>query len=131
MSVDAEVLVGRRSRAEIERLVSLYGSSGMGRVEFCRSQGLALSTLGRHLRKQRSKHSESRSKGVERVRFMPVEVARPVASVIVLLINGCRVEVGRGFDAATLAELMAGSSPQAISSDARALITPWPDVSHK
>ena len=25
-------------------------------VEFCRSQGLALSTLGRHLRKQRSKH---------------------------------------------------------------------------
>src|SRR5664280_1774166 len=46
MSVDAGVLVGRRSRAEIERLVALYGSSGMGRIEFCRSQGLALSTLG-------------------------------------------------------------------------------------
>src|ERR1019366_5247146 len=81
MSVDAGVLVGRRSRAEIERLVALYGSSGMGRIEFCRSQGLALSTLGRHLSKQRSKHSELRSKGVERGRLMPVELAAPVSSV--------------------------------------------------
>src|ERR1039458_1454526 len=90
MSVDAGVLVGRRSRAEIERLVALYGSSGMGRIEFCRSQGLALSTLGRHLRKQRSKPSESRSKGVERGRLMPVELAAPVASVIVLSIVSVR-----------------------------------------
>jgi DNA invertase Pin-like site-specific DNA recombinase len=75
-------------------------------VEFCRSQGLALSTLGRHLRKQRSKHSKSRSKGVERVRLMPVELAAPDASAIVLSINGRRVEVGSGFDAATLAQLV-------------------------
>ncbi len=106
MSVDAGVLVGRRSRAEIGRLVALYGSSGMGRIEFCRSQGLALSTLGRHLRKQRGKHSESKIKGVERVRLMRVEVAAPVASAIVLSINGRRVEVGGGFDAATLAQLV-------------------------
>jgi transposase-like protein len=115
MSVDARVLVGRRSRAEIERLVALYGSSGMGRMEFCRSHGLALSTLGRHMRKQRSKHSESRSKGVEQGRLVPVEVAAPVASIaagkvsaaaIVLSINGRRVEVGSGFDAATLAQLV-------------------------
>ncbi len=109
------MLVGRRSRAEIERLVALYGSSGMGRMEFCRSHGLALSTLGRHMRKQRSKHSESRSKGVEQGRLVPVEVAAPVASIaagkvsaaaIVLSINGRRVEVGSGFDAATLAQLV-------------------------
>ena len=112
MSVDSGVLVGRRSRAEIERLVALYGSSGMGRLEFCRSQGLALSTLGRHLRKQRSKPSESRSQGVERVRLMPVEVAATVvsgevsATPIVLSINRRRVEVSRGFDATTLAELV-------------------------
>ena len=56
------MLVGRRSRAEIERLVALYGSSGMGRIEFCRSQGLALSTLGRHLKKQRSKYSDSQAR---------------------------------------------------------------------
>jgi hypothetical protein len=46
---------------------------------------------------------------------MPVEVAAPVASIaagkvsaaaIVLSINGRRVEVGSGFDAATLAQLV-------------------------
>ena len=115
MSVDAGVLVGRRSRGEIARLVALYGSSGMGRTEFCRSHGLALSTLGRHLRKQRSRQTESRSKGVEQGRLMPVEVAPAVASIasgkvpaasLVLSIHGRRVEVGRGFDAVTLAELV-------------------------
>jgi len=115
MSVDAGVLIGRRSRGEIARLVALYGSSGMGRIEFCRSHGLALSTLGRHLRKQWCKHSESRNRGVEQGRLMPVEVAAPVASIasvkvpaasLVLSINGRRVEVSRGFDAATLAELV-------------------------
>ena len=100
------MLVGRRSRAEIERLVALYASSGIGRREFCHSHGLALSTLGRHLRKQRSKHSESRSKRVERGRLMPVELAAPVASAIVLSINSRRVEVRSGFDAATLAQLV-------------------------
>lgn len=109
------MLVGRRSRAEIERLVAQYGSRGMGRVEFCRSRGLALSTLGRHLRKQRSKPSEARSKGAERSSLMAVEPAAPVVSIadgevsatpVVLWINGSRVEVSRGFDAATLAELV-------------------------
>jgi hypothetical protein len=91
----------------------------MGRAAFCRSQGLALSTLGRHLRKQRSKPSDVRSKGVERSSLMAVEVAAPVVSMadgevsaarIVLWIcgssKGRRVEVGRGFDAETLAELV-------------------------
>jgi hypothetical protein len=115
MSVDAGVLVGRRSRGEIERLVAQYVASGIGRAEFCRSQGLALSTLGRHLRKQRSKPSDVRIKGVERSSLMAVEVATPVVSMadsevsatrIVLWIKGRRVEVGRGFDAETLAELV-------------------------
>jgi len=52
MSVDTGVLVGRRSRAEIERLAGLYEMSGMGRSEFCRSHSMALSTLNRHLKKQ-------------------------------------------------------------------------------
>jgi hypothetical protein len=39
--------VGRRGRAEIERLAGLYLTSGMRRSEFCRSHGLGLSTLTR------------------------------------------------------------------------------------
>lgn len=122
MGVDAGVLVGRRSRGEIARLVTLYGSSEMGRAEFCRRHGLALSTLGRHLSKQRSKLCDVRSESVERSksedssRLMAVEVSAPVvrmaedevsAARIVLWIKGRRVEVGRGFDGETLAELVA------------------------
>ena len=89
-------------------MVAEYVASGMGRAAFCRSQGLALSTLGRHLRKQRSKPSDARSKGVERSSLMEVEVAAPVGSMpdsevsaarIALWIKGRRVEVGRDFDA--------------------------------
>jgi len=48
MSGEFGAVVGRRGQAEIERLASLYGTSGMGRsefCEFCRSHGMALSTL--------------------------------------------------------------------------------------
>jgi hypothetical protein len=52
MSGEFRAVVGRRGRAEIGRLVGLYGTSGMGRSEFCGSHGLSLSTLNRHLKKQ-------------------------------------------------------------------------------
>ena len=115
MSGESGVLVVRRGRAEIERLVALYLSSGMGRSEFSRRHGIGLSTLSRHLKKRRIQQSESRSKEVDRGRLLPVELATPVASIadaevsgspIVLSINGRRVEVVRGFDAETLAQLV-------------------------
>jgi hypothetical protein len=115
MSVDAGVVVGRRSRAEIERLAGLYGTSGMGRSEFCRSHGMALSTLNRHLKKQQERQVPAGSKCVEQSRLVAVELAAGVATVsagecpgalTVLLSNRRRVEVGRGFDAATLAQLV-------------------------
>jgi hypothetical protein len=40
----------RRSREEVKRLVDEFEASGSDRVEFCRSRGLGLSTLQRHLR---------------------------------------------------------------------------------
>jgi len=109
------VVVGRRGRAEIERLADLYGTSGLGRSEFCRSHGMALSTLNRHLKKQQEKQVPGGSKGVEQSRLVAVELASAVATVsageypgalTVLLSNRRRVEVRRGFDAATLAQLV-------------------------
>jgi hypothetical protein len=47
MSGESGAVVGR-GRAEIERLAGLYQTSGMGRSEFCRSHGMALSTLNRY-----------------------------------------------------------------------------------
>ena len=115
MSGESGAVVGRRGRAEIERLASLYRTSGMGRSEFCRSHGMGLSTLTRYLKKQQDRHSPAGSNGVEQGRLIAVELAGPVAAVsggevpgvlTVLLSNRRRVEVGRGFDAATLAQLI-------------------------
>ena len=115
MSGESGAVVGRRGRAEIERLAGLYRTSGMGRSEFCRSHGMALSTLNRHLKKQQNRQNRAGSNGVEQSRLVAVELDGPVATVsagecpgalTVLLSNRRRVEVGRGFDAATLAQLV-------------------------
>ncbi len=45
MAEEPVVGVRRRGREEIARLAALYRKSGMGRSEFCRSHGMALSTL--------------------------------------------------------------------------------------
>lgn len=115
MSGDSAVIIGRRRRAEIARLAGLYQTSGLGRSEFCRRHGLALSTLNRYLKKQpqqqdRGNHNVGRSSLVE------VELATAVGlisnghqsgSLTVLLSNGVRVEVGSGFDDGTLRRLIA------------------------
>lgn len=76
---------------------------------------MALSTLTRYLKKQKDRESPAGGKGVEQSRLVAVELASAVATVsaaeypgtlTVLLSNRRRVEVGRGFDAATLAQVV-------------------------
>src|SRR5277367_447801 len=95
------VVVRRRGRAEVARLAGLYRTSGMGRSEFCRSHGIALSTLNRHLKKQQK--NPIGDEDVSRSRLVAVELASVLAPVAaserqgaltVLLSNGRRVEVG-------------------------------------
>ena len=111
MAEESGVVVRRRRRAEIARLVGLYGTSGMGRSEFCRSHGISLSTLSRHLKKLAG---ELRKK--EPSRLVPVELAvpsssdvtgKPESGLTVCLSKGRRVEVNCGFDGETLAQLVA------------------------
>ena len=110
-----ESKVRRRSRQEIARLAALYRESGMGRSEFCRRHGMALSTLARHLNKPSGKRRVSENSMSGESRLISVELAAMSAStatekqhspLMVLLPNGRRVEVGSGFDAETLAELV-------------------------
>jgi hypothetical protein len=82
-------------------------NSGMGRTEFCRSQGLSWSTLDRHLKRQRS--SAGRSGG----QLVAVELAgangrgnSDTAGLAVVLASGRTIEVGPGFDAPTLERLV-------------------------
>ncbi len=115
MAEESVVGVRRRGREEIARLAALYRKSGMGRSEFCRSHGMALSTLARHLKKQSGEQRLSENTIAGESRMIAVELAALSASAAtgkqhsplrVLLSNGRKVEVGSGFDAETLAELV-------------------------
>jgi hypothetical protein len=110
MAEESGVVVRRRSRAEIARLAGLYGTSGMGRSEFCRSHGISLSTLSRHLNKPSGELGHKQPS-----RLVAVELAVPSSSgmnckqasgLTVWLSKGRRVEVSCGFDRETLVQLV-------------------------
>lgn len=98
----------RRSRHEVEQLVAEFESSGLNRIDFCRDRGLGLSTLARYRRRREQQAPAGRNT------MLAVEVsgrvAGPVAAtgsaLAVVLRGGRRVEVGRGFDAGTLEQLV-------------------------
>lgn len=100
-----------RRRAEaIQQIVEEYESSGQSRREFCRQHGLVLSTLDRYLRKQRA--VSAANPDLVRSGLLPVKIATPAGggaekALVVVLPRGCKVEVGIGFDAATLTRVVA------------------------
>jgi hypothetical protein len=100
----------RRPRVEIEKLVAEFVNSGMKRSEFCRSRGLALSTLDRHLKKQgkRKKRTEADSQlvAVELARSRTTRENQSICRLAVVLSGGRRIEVQHGFDAPTLHQLV-------------------------
>ena len=94
----------RRTGKEVQRLVEEFISSGMKRSDFCRSKGLSLGTLRRHL--------EGGKQGARQTpRLVAVELEEKAAQkanpIEVVLGRGRRVEVRPGFDAATLQALIA------------------------
>ena len=98
----------RRSPAQVEQLVAEYEASGLSRVEFCRKQGLSLATLARYRKRQ------AQGSPVAGNRWLAVEVSADRAALgggassglAVALRGGRRIEVGCGFDARTLAQLL-------------------------
>jgi hypothetical protein len=98
----------RRSRAEAEQVVGEYEASGLSRVEFCRQHGLSLATLARY--RKRAEHDQAAPAN----RWVAVEVAGASSTLeswgnsglAVVLPGGRRIEVGRGFDAPTLVQLL-------------------------
>jgi hypothetical protein len=100
----------RRSREDVKRLIDEFEASGSDRAEFCRSQGLALSTLHRYLRARRQE-SAARGGGSRllAVRITPMTEAiakPPEPSLEVVLAAGRRIGVRPGFDPGTLQELL-------------------------
>jgi hypothetical protein len=102
----------RRTGAEVRELVAEFVDSGMRRSEFCRRQGLSLSTMGRHLRKRRWKRNRKSSPADGQL--VAVELAmgkspiehEPSCGLTVVLAGGRRIEVQRDFDTHTLERLV-------------------------
>jgi hypothetical protein len=90
-------------------LVAEFEASGLNRREFCRTQGVSVWTLSRYVQQRRSAQAD----GVG-ASLMAVEVrgARPGkesgrdSGLALALSTGRRIEVDRGFDAATLVQLL-------------------------
>jgi hypothetical protein len=100
----------RRRRAEAEQLVGEYEAGGLGRVEFCRKHGLSLTTLNRYAKRRRQARAEAT--GVNRWVSVELSDAGPTvgsgagSGLALALPGGRRIEVGRGFDADTLVQLL-------------------------
>ena len=98
----------RRSWAEAEQLVAEHEASGLNQKQFCESRGVSLSTLSRYRKRLRETGDEA-----GRNRWVAVEVSRSNAvsggfgsGLSVVMGRGRKIDVGRGFDAATLVGLM-------------------------
>jgi hypothetical protein len=98
----------RRSRAEAGQLVAEYEASGLNQVEFCQKHELSLATLARYRKRQTQGSPATGNRWVE----LKQSAARPALGIpassglAVALPSGRRIEVGRGFDAPTLALLL-------------------------
>ena len=100
----------RRSSEEIKRLVVEFEASGLRRNEFCRTRGIALSTLRRHLKN----HASGKAGLKAGCQLVAVELPRPgrdrnpgtACALEVVLSSGRRIEVRREFDSATLGRVV-------------------------
>ena len=99
----------RRLASEVAQIAAGFANSGMSREEFCRSRGLAHSTLWRYLKKHakqhRTKTAKSRLVPVE-VMSNPQKVGNDSSRLTLVVTSGRKIEVPPGFDEATLQRLL-------------------------
>lgn len=110
MIEDQEVRRRRRRRtpAEIEQIVSEFKSGELTQKEFCRRQGLTLSTLGRYVSRGRAS-SEASNRGLVAVELVVKKGGAKACAgcgLSVSLASGRRIVVEAGFDAASLQRLV-------------------------
>jgi transcriptional regulator with XRE-family HTH domain len=99
-----------------EQLVKRYRASGLTRKEFAERSGISVSTLAYYVRRERKAASPSR---YQPNRIVPVDLIPPKENplehesaslsggIAIRLANGLAVEVGRGFDAGLLRDVLA------------------------
>jgi DNA-binding transcriptional ArsR family regulator len=93
----------RRRQAEIQQLVADFTRSGLKKGEFCRRHDLTWSTLNRHLKKLDQKRPEAL--GASELVAVELHERDRRGGLAVVVSNGRRIEVQRGFDEDTLERL--------------------------
>jgi|SRR5882724_9163177 hypothetical protein len=99
----------RRSRVEVEKLVAEFEASGLRRDAFCQQRGLSVAALDKYRRRlhQVPRRSGAPMVPVEVISSVPEQASGDADGVLVVeLRSGRRIEVHRGFDAATLERLL-------------------------
>jgi transcriptional regulator with XRE-family HTH domain len=94
-----------RSRSDAAQLAAEFEASGLTRREFCQRHDVSLNALARYLKRYRQQSAPRN----ETPRWLAVELADPStpwSGLSVVLGAGRRIEVGRGFDPATLEQLL-------------------------
>ena len=98
----------RLTPAEIQQIISEFESGDLTQNEFCRRQGLTLSTLGRYLSQGRAS-SEASNRGLVAVELAVKKGGAEACGgcgLSVSVAGGRRIVVEAGFDAATLQRLV-------------------------
>ena len=99
----------RRSRAEVEQLVSEFETGGLNRTEFCRAHGLSSSTLNRHRNRKSQQSGTATQTGLLAVELSEPGSGRSAGAgsgLAVVSAGGRRIEVACGFDGVTLGRLL-------------------------
>ena len=94
-----------RSPAEADKLAAEFEASGLTQRAFCELRGVPVKTLARYVKRYRQQQAQAEGTP----RWVAVEMAESSAGgsgLSVVLGGGRRIEVGRGFDAATLRQLV-------------------------
>jgi hypothetical protein len=98
----------RRTSSEIEQIVSEFKSGALTQKEYCRQQGLTLSTLGRYLSRGRASR-EASNRGLVAVELAVKNGSAKACGgcgLSVSVASGRRIIVEAGFDAASLQRLV-------------------------
>jgi len=121
MGKDPTNVVRRRTRGEAEQLVREFAASGLSRREFCEGHGLKVSTLDAYRKRLRQRERDGagadrwvavdiagarRPAGASAISAKPHAWAAGASGVVMVLGGGRRIELERGFDAATLGALL-------------------------
>ena len=97
----------RRTSAEVKQIAAGFPSSGLTKVEFCRREQMSSSTLFRNLQQAKETSTAAAQTGLVAVEVIGSRLERDGdCGLSVVLPHGHRIEVGAGFDGATLQRLL-------------------------